>query len=113
MLFANGVYDILCTVSILWLSNIPGFRALSGLHVSMFKEISPLAQRLLAYWIFTYGLVRLMAAIYDDVALGAVTYFVESIVFEYELHTGASLVLWKTRFVSVLSLVLGIVILTA
>jgi hypothetical protein len=38
ILFINGVYDIACSASILWLSNIPGFKQLSLLHPTMYSS---------------------------------------------------------------------------
>lgn len=53
----NGIYDILCALTILDVVKIP---ILQDLHLSMFhEELNDISKRLLGYWIMTYGFMRL------------------------------------------------------
>ena len=55
----NGVYDILCALSILDIIYIP---IINELHISMIKDVernNPLMKRFMAYWIFSYGIMRI------------------------------------------------------
>jgi hypothetical protein len=57
----NGIYDILCSLCILKIISIP---ILNELHLSMYKnKLDDQEKRLLAYWIFTYGIARLTCGI--------------------------------------------------
>ena len=101
---ANGIYDILCALSILKIISIP---YLKDLHLSMIKDYSrdnnnELFERFLAYWIFTYGVIRLS----HTYTLISYTYFIEAIVFwnEYRKNTVHSN---KVQFVIITSLILG------
>lgn len=38
ILISNGIYDIICASSILFLFDYPGFRFMATLHPTMFKE---------------------------------------------------------------------------
>ena len=82
----NGVYDIICSISILLLGNC----RISRLHITMFTDNvhnigNELWHRHLAYWILTYGCVRLMLIINNDNKLCAMTYLLEGI--SYILET--------------------------
>jgi hypothetical protein len=117
ILIVNGLYDLTCACSILWLGHLPGFSVLSNLHAGMFEEhvSHPVIRRLLAYWLLTYGMVRTMAGLYGDHVLsvvGALTYFIEAFSFEYESRVGETMVRSKVTFVSVTSLFLGVVVWT-
>jgi hypothetical protein len=56
----NGIYDILCAMCILKIIDIP---IVGNLHLQMLyrthPELNPLVERFFAYWIFTYGIIRL------------------------------------------------------
>ena len=53
----NGLYDILCALTLLDVVKIP---ILQDLHISMFhRELTDISKRLLGYWIMTYGFMRL------------------------------------------------------
>ena len=113
-LILNGVYDILCSVGILWFSDVPFFSELSKLHTNMFAEEihrdNPVIKRLLAYWLMTYGLVRLSAGLFGSSHLyfvAAMTYFIEAFCFEYENRVGKTMISYKVTFVSVFSVALG------
>jgi len=118
ILLLNGIYDILCSVGIVWFSNIPVFSELSELHTGMFSKESdrenPVIRRLLAYWLMTYGMVRLAASLSQTRPLyivAAMTYFIEAGCFEYENRVGETLISYKATFVSILSIVFGVLVL--
>ena len=55
----NGLYDMLCALCLLKIINIS---ILNKLHLSMFiNEPTDQEKRWIAYWIFTYGIIRLIA----------------------------------------------------
>ena len=96
----NGLYDILCAISILHMINIP---ILNDLHLSMITvERTPLSDRYFAYWIFTYGMIRLS----DDDYLVAMSYYIEALLILNELLK-SSIDPIKGWFVLVSSLMLG------
>jgi len=80
----NGIYDMGCCIAIL---TLPLWR-ISTLHISVFSDDlgnigSMLWHRLLAYWIFTYGIARFASAVVRHPALdgiSAATYLIEAIV---------------------------------
>lgn len=54
LVWLNGIYDISCALSIM--RKMP----MSQLHLGMFySNPNPLFERFIAYWIFTYGMIRL------------------------------------------------------
>ncbi len=119
VLILNGLYDLTCACSILWLGSLPGFKILSDLHANMFESAEharhPVIRRLLAYWLLTYGVARTAAGIHRDEVLdliGALTYLIEALCFEYESRVGGTLIASKVAFVSVTSLFLGAVVLS-
>jgi hypothetical protein len=76
----NGIYDILCACSILRIIKIPIF---GQLHVSMFHpHPNEITKRLLAYWIFTYGVMRLSNQPY----MIAMSYGLEASFFLHEYY---------------------------
>jgi hypothetical protein len=119
ILFANGLYDIICGCSIMWLSeSVQPFKLLATLHPTMFidKEHSehPVIKRLLAYWLLTYGFARLFAGVQQEFYLdvvAAITYFLEALCYEYERWVGKTVVSEKVTFVSLFSSILGILVL--
>jgi len=59
ILIINGIYDIICTISILYGNNI-----FSHLHTSLFCiPIEDTSKRVLAFFILTYGTIRLYAGL--------------------------------------------------
>ena len=92
LVFFNGMYDLLCFVGIMWFHDaLPGF---STFHLGVFRyeedRRHPLVRRLLAYWILTYGSIRILAGVMDHESYAmdsaaALTYFIEIFGFEYEL----------------------------
>ena len=103
----NGIYDILCALSILKIINIP---ILCNLHLSMIKDNqnknfeTQLFERFFAYWIFTYGVIRLS----DNMILISYSYYIESLCFVNE-YLNNSVYHDKALFVIVSSFLLGIV----
>ena len=97
----NGAYDILCAISILNLMYIPFLR---DIHLSMIQPPiqDPIVERFFAYWIFTYGIIRL----HDNTALISYSYYIEAffILNEY-IHT--SICPEKAIFIVITSLLLG------
>jgi len=68
----NGIYDIICALSLL--NYIPYLRYL---HLNIIKHHhykNKLFERFFAYWIFTYGVIR----IYGDYRLSAYSYYLEA-----------------------------------
>jgi hypothetical protein len=110
IVFLNGVYDVFCAFCILSHSK----SIFSKLHVNLFKEKytreNPVLGRILAYWIFLYGLIRLMAGLDDDIGvqcLGVMSYCSEAFFIEYELNIGETLSTWQAHFVAILSFFLA------
>ena len=106
ILILNGIYDLFCSFSILFLSN-----PFSTLHLNMFNSSFhiPIINRLLAYWILTYGSIRLISGIYPSnitYFISANTYLIEAFCYEYELFINNSMIKNKIRFVSISSLFL-------
>ncbi len=106
----NGVYDLLCFAAIMWLHWLPGF---GSFHLNVFKDDDdrrhPLVRRLLAYWILTYGVVRVLAGAVDHESYAmdsaaALTYFIEVFMFEYELCAEGTMVRSKVTFITLMSL---------
>lgn len=117
-LIANGIYDLLCASSILWLYKIPVFTQLSKLHPMMFEKKenydNPVIKRLLSYWLITEGSIRIIAGCYRNIGLdiaASFTYFIEAFCFEYENRIGLTMVRSKVMFVSIVSTIMGIWIL--
>lgn len=114
ILFINGIYDIICAYSILNFNNNNIF---SSIHLNIFKfnniKNNSIIKRLLAYWILTYGLIRLIAG-YNNIKIlyliGALTYFIEAFCFSYENMIGKTMNNDKVNFVVILSLIFGLFI---
>lgn len=111
---ANGVYDVMCAVGILFLPNTIFFSKLAQLHPTMFAEAAdqnhPILRRALAYWLITYGAVRIAIFVRCDAVdyLGAVSYFVEAAAFAFEDVVHNTTVRQKVAWVSWSSVLLGI-----
>lgn len=119
----NGIYDILCSLSILHICvhksfpllntnvegrtinirniNIPLF---GNTHLSMFKynKSNQIMERLLAYWVFTYGIMR----IFGNYQIISYSYYIEgSFLFNETIYN--SVYTKKTWVVILSSLLLG------
>ena len=118
ILLLNGIYDVLCAAGILWFSDVPVFSTLSKLHTDMFEKEehrdNPVIRRMMAYWLITYGMVRIAAGLSGTSHLyiiAAMTYFVEAGCFEYENRVGGTMIPYKVAFVSGLSVVFALLML--
>ena len=112
LLLVNGVYDVVCAISILWLpASRPG-----RLHLHVFNEtMPPAANRIFAYWILTYGLDRIIAGAYTSPATDAIavlSYLMESATYYNESSVFASVDASKARFVYLASLLLSVTVAT-
>ena len=71
----NGIYDILCALCILKIIDFPIIR---NLHTQMLSRVHPelnsLVERFFAYWIFTYGIIRVS----DCTSLIPYSYYIEA-----------------------------------
>lgn len=77
IVYANGIYDIICAISILAPYDVPIF---STIHTNMFINKS-FNKSCLAYWIFTYGFMRLYS-----METAFYSYIIEALFFTLELH---------------------------
>ncbi len=117
----NGLYDILCAISILdWDKNIGiDIPVLKTLHLSMFlnhfvngsiadtdndTSKNALLKRVLAYWIFTYGAIRLFSS---ENRVIAYSYYIEAVVVANELLIKQTMHINKAYFVICRSILLG------
>jgi len=99
----NGIYDILCSLCILDILDIPILR---DLHLSMVlpeQRENPIFQRFYAYWIFTYGVIRLSN---DRYLIGA-SYLLEAAFYFHEMILG-TVYFDKSIFVIISSVILSI-----
>jgi hypothetical protein len=107
LIFVNGIYDLLCAVAILLFPNT----LIGKLHLSIFnKNIHCHVNiRLLAYWIITYGYIRLFILQQSKCIniLVALTYFIEAIAYVYEDIYYNTTIKYKTAFISISSLIIG------
>jgi hypothetical protein len=101
IIFINGIYDIICGLSILLL---PNTYYIANIHPLVFnKEYSnnPLLKRLLAYWILTYGFIR-VSIIFPSIIIKiliALSYFIEAYAFAYEYILFKTTLYYKTLWI--------------
>ena len=102
----NGIYDILCGLSILHYINIP---YLNTIHLNMIynNEHNNIFKRYYAYWILTYGYMRLTTS---DINFIKMSYFIEAFCTANELYYTNDIHIYKSLFVITVSLLFGIVI---
>ena len=87
----NGLYDILCALTMLDFLDIP---MLNGLHESLFNsQQNEVTKRMFAYWIFTYGIMRLQ----DDIQLLRFSYLIEAFFLLHEYNKG-SMIRYRVYF---------------
>jgi hypothetical protein len=108
-IIANGLYDILSATTILKFTDIP---VLNELRLSMFSvKPSPAYERILAYYIFTNGLVRVFGGmnLYQMTAAKIVsaTYFGEALFIYNESYNHGSIIKSKGQVIIGLSLLAG------
>ena len=64
----------------------------------------------MAYWILTYGSIRLFSGYYQNskelLLLAYYSYLIEILAFEYELFISNSLYLYKVKFISIMSIII-------
>jgi len=120
LLVGNGLYDMACAAALLWFPRSP----LSNFHLGIFRSPhsppshrpSPLAERMLAYWVGSAGITRLLAGyFYPDrgllLAAGA-SFFFEAMAFSHEFVVNRqSMIAWKAGFTILLSVLFGIIVL--
>ena len=96
----NGIYDVLCGLSILGYIRIP---YLENLHLDMIKnnKNNEILKRYYAYWILTYGYIRLTQT---DVNLLVMSYLIEAIFIANEVYNTEDMYKEKGVFVVVASL---------
>jgi hypothetical protein len=96
LVWVNGVYDIVCALSILFMPHT----TLGTLHLSIFTcPVEPLTRRILAFWLLTYGSIRVAHFKGKTQYLVTVSYLLEAIFFlsEYSVwHTAQG---YKVAFV--------------
>jgi hypothetical protein len=112
VVFLNGVYDILCAISMLFLPKVWIFSVFSRLHPSMFTTpIDPITQRILSYWVMTYGAIRISAIMRNDVvdSLVSMTYLFEATVFAFEYIVHGTTHLYKTIWVIISCILLTLI----
>jgi hypothetical protein len=105
-LLLNGVYDVVCALCMLWLPA----SLLGRLHLSVFSRHTKDSHRLLAYWVLTYGIDRIIAGLSRSSptdAIAALSYLVETAAYYNEASVHASVHVGKARFVYLTSLLLS------
>jgi hypothetical protein len=80
----NGAYDVLCALTMLNIVYIP---VLNNLHLSMFFDRDgDRGNRMFAYWVFTYGVIRLFGG---SAPLVSYSYYLEALAFLNEVFHGS------------------------
>lgn len=109
------MYDIVCALSIICFSNQIYF--FSDIHSSVFQTPLPSAtKRFMAYWIFTYGTIRLAAALdpsQTTYTLAAFSYSWEAICLVNELNKDTNPNPLKNAFIIISSSALSFYLLFA
>ena len=102
----NGLYDILCAFSIVKIINIP---ILDKLHLSMFiDEPTEQEKRWIAYWIFTYGCMRVSL---QHKYLISISYLIEAIVIFNECIIHKQIYVYNGIIVSIISFIIAMFVL--
>ena len=103
----NGLYDLLCGACLLNFIHIP---ILNRLHANMFHptlKTNDFSSRLLAYWIITYGTIRLLC--HDtQTYLVSLSYYLEAICLYHEMKYHSQYC--RLLFTSILSAYCGYVL---
>ena len=81
----NGVYDIICCISILYFPN----NKISHIHSNVFcnAEINCFTKRILSYWMLTYSIPRIIAGFCSTPLIKlscAITYLIEGAIYHIE-----------------------------
>ena len=117
LVFSNGVYDLLCFLCIIMMKFHRSWMVLNffgTLHINVFRDEDdrrhPLVRRMLAYWVLTYGMVRVLAGVADDSLMNcvaALTYLIEAFAFGYEFLAERSVIGYKVAAISLMSLLIA------
>ena len=97
----NGIYDVICSMCILKIINIP---ILNNLHLSVItaeEEKNPLYQRSFGFFVLTYGVIR----IYGTVDLISLSYLIEILYYVFEIRNN-NVVIYKAFFIIITCIVL-------
>ena len=78
----NGIYDILCAATMLKLCRIPILRKLHLGLLANYEHDNPVLERFFAYWVMTYGIMRLSG---HPLTIQA-SYFIEAFLFANECY---------------------------
>jgi len=103
LIFINGIYDLVCAIIILKV--IPPIPVLSELHRSILRKMyqkNPILERFFAYWIFTYGCIRLS----NHYPLIAASYWIEA-AFIFNEYWNRTVEFEKALFIIISSSLLG------
>jgi hypothetical protein len=95
---ANGIYDIVCAIAIILYPS----SSMGRLHTDVFvAPMDDIARRMLAYWVFTYGIVRLVAVLHHPAVdrLIVATYLLEGVVFALEALVHHTTYHWKVLWI--------------
>jgi hypothetical protein len=66
-------------------------------------------QRFMAYWIFTYGVLRVYSGYNNNYKLAAISYYIEAIIISNEYFIQRTMVFDRSIFVIISSLFLGVI----
>lgn len=117
ILLLNGIYDIVCSVSILYFP----LSIFGQLHIGMIMvvplcsdiAIIEFTNRFIAYWIFGYGLIRFFAGLCKTdslYGLAIISYLMETFVFCNESIVYKTMDKQKTIFVATTSMIIALYI---
>jgi hypothetical protein len=107
VVFFNGLYDIACGVNILFAEHT----FLAQLHPTIFKKSyhdNDLVKRLIAYWILTYGIIRLSIIYHNPIV--SLSYFIEAYAIAFEHFVYHTTVTHKALWTSSVSAILGLLL---
>lgn len=110
-IFINGIYDLLCAFAILFFPNT----IIGNIHPLIFNKDCQLKNRILAYWLITYGSIRCFI-IYENKNINlliALSYFIEAYAYIYEYIYYKTTIKYKVIWISLSSLIIGTIILLA
>ena len=108
----NGIYDILCAISILKIVELPLF---NQFHLHMYNTPkSDDFKRILAYYIFLNGIIRIFCGLYLKTPVLAsiviVSYILEALFVTDEMVSRKTILVSNGSFVIVTSLILALLV---
>jgi len=98
IIFFNGIYDILCALFFI------------NIHLSIYKNKKDINNRFLAYWIFTYGYIRLFI-LFDNKYINFIiflSYFIEAFIYFIEFYYFNSTFYYKSLWIIISSLFIAL-----